>query len=206
MNILFLLCACVLEPVALTCLPNRNCPCLISYPLLVELEPGCPSPPLSPSTLAPLKSEQTLKAQCPHWADLSKTCFLAESFPTAAMCYCHPLLAHIFSFLKKNSSVFFFFGHLFTCAYIVWVISPPCPTPPPFSLPSQFQAGPVLPLSLILLKKRHMHNKEDKAVLLVELRIAIQKDSYCFCVPMCYDPCWFNSNWSLHWFLIPCSW
>jgi hypothetical protein len=31
------------------------------------------------------------------------------------------------------------------------------------------------------LKRRHKHNKEDKAFLLVELRIAIQKDSYyCF--------------------------
>jgi archaellum biogenesis protein FlaJ (TadC family) len=53
---------------------------------------------------------------------------------------------------------------LFTCAY-----------PTPF-LP-QFQAGPVLPLSLILLKKRDKLNKEDKAFLLVELRIAIQKYS-----------------------------
>jgi hypothetical protein len=54
----------------------------------------------------------------------------------------------------------------------------------------QFQAGPVLPLSLILLKKRHKHDKEDKAFLLVELRIAIQRDSYyCFHVPMCYDQC-----------------
>jgi hypothetical protein len=60
----------------------------------------------------------------------------------------------------------------------------------PHSLPSQFQAGPVLPLSLILLKKGHMHNKKDKAFLLVELRIAIQRDSYyCFHVLMCYDPC-----------------
>jgi hypothetical protein len=32
-----------------------------------------------------------------------------------------------------------------------------------------------MPLSLILLKKRHKHNKEDKAFLLAELRIAIQK-------------------------------
>jgi hypothetical protein len=46
----------------------------------------------------------------------------------------------------------------------------------PFS-PPQFQAGPVLPLSLILLKKRHKHNKKDKVFLLVELRIAIQKYS-----------------------------
>jgi hypothetical protein len=38
------------------------------------------------------------------------------------------------------------------------------------------QAEHVLPLSLILLKRRHKHNKEDKAFLLVELRIAIQRD------------------------------
>jgi hypothetical protein len=67
---------------------------------------------------------------------------------------------------------------LFTCAYIVWVISPPCPLLPPSSpLPPQFQAGPVLPLSLVLLKKRDKPNKEDKAFLLGELRIAIQKYS-----------------------------
>jgi hypothetical protein len=57
--------------------------------------------------------------------------------------------------------------HLFTCTYIASF--------PPF--PPQFQTGPVLPLSLILLKKRHEHNKEDKVFLLVELRIAIQRDS-----------------------------
>jgi hypothetical protein len=51
---------------------------------------------------------------------------------------------------------------------------PPSPTLSPPS-PAQFQAGPVLPLSIILLKKRHTHNKEDKAFLLVELRIAIQR-------------------------------
>jgi hypothetical protein len=66
--------------------------------------------------------------------------------------------------------------YLFTCAYIVWVISLLCPPPPPSPhFPPQFQAGPVLPLSLILLKKRDKHNKEDKVFLLVELRIAIQK-------------------------------
>jgi hypothetical protein len=36
-----------------------------------------------------------------------------------------------------------------------------------------FQAEAVLPLSLILLKKRNKHNKKDKTFLLVELRIAI---------------------------------
>jgi hypothetical protein len=47
----------------------------------------------------------------------------------------------------------------------------------PFStlspLPTHFQEEPVLPLSLILLKRRHKHNKEDKEFLLVEIRIAI---------------------------------
>jgi hypothetical protein len=62
--------------------------------------------------------------------------------------------------------------HLFTCAYIVWVISPPLLPCPPLS-PTQFQAGPVLPISLISLKKRHKPKEEDKAFLLVEFRIAI---------------------------------
>jgi hypothetical protein len=31
---------------------------------------------------------------------------------------------------------FFVVVHLFTCAYIVWVISPPCPPPPLLPLPS----------------------------------------------------------------------
>jgi hypothetical protein len=50
---------------------------------------------------------------------------------------------------------------------------PPSPILSTFT--PQFQAGPVLPLSIILLKKRDKHNKEDKVFLLVELRIAIQK-------------------------------
>jgi hypothetical protein len=96
-----------------------------------------------------------------------------------------------------------FFIHLLKCAYIVWAISPPhhCLFPTLSSLPHprSFQAEP---LSLILLKKRHRHNKEDKAFLLVEIRTAIEKYSYhCFRVQMCYNPSWFISNWSLH-----CSW
>jgi hypothetical protein len=61
--------------------------------------------------------------------------------------------------------------------------------PAPLSLcPPEFQAGLILPLSLILLKKGYMHNKKDKEFLLVELRIAVQKESYnCFHVPMYYD-------------------
>jgi hypothetical protein len=43
--------------------------------------------------------------------------------------------------------------------------------------PPQLQAGPVLPLSLVLLKKRDKPNTEDKVFLLVELRLAIQKYS-----------------------------
>jgi hypothetical protein len=50
-------------------------------------------------------------------------------------------------------------------------------SPPSSSFPSQFQAGPVLPLSLVLLKKRDKPNKEDEVFLLVELRTAIQKYS-----------------------------
>jgi hypothetical protein len=50
-------------------------------------------------------------------------------------------------------------------------LPPICPSSP------HFQAEPVLLLSLILLKRRHKHNKEDKVFLLVELRIAIQKYS-----------------------------
>jgi hypothetical protein len=73
---------------------------------------------------------------------------------------------------------FLFIILLFTYAYIVWVISLPCPPPLPSTpFPPQFQAGPVLPLSLVLLKKKDKPNKEEKALLLVELKIAIQKYS-----------------------------
>jgi hypothetical protein len=65
-------------------------------------------------------------------------------------------------FGQKLGKVFFFFFHLFTCTYIVWVISLPCPPLPSFfSSPPQFQAGPVLPLPLILLKKWHKHSKKN---------------------------------------------
>jgi hypothetical protein len=108
--------------------------------------------------------------------------------------------------VHKFFSLFYFlfiYSHVHT---LFGSFLPPVPHPLPSSLPL-FQSGTILPLSLILLKKRHEHNKEDKAFLWVELRRAIQKDShYFFHVPMCYDPCWFNSNWSLCWFLIPCLW
>jgi hypothetical protein len=76
---------------------------------------------------------------------------------------------HLFFFFFNFYLFIYLMIHLFTCTYIVWVTSPPCPP--------HFQTEPVLPLSLIVLKKRHKHNKEDKVFLLVELRIAIQKYS-----------------------------
>jgi hypothetical protein len=101
------------------------------------------------------------------------------------------VLIHIQGPRMQQYFFLFNFFYLFTCAYIVWVISPSCPPLPPFSpSPPQFQAGPFLPSSMILMKKGHMHNKKDKVFLLAELRIPIQKDSYyCFHVPMCYNPC-----------------
>jgi hypothetical protein len=84
----------------------------------------------------------------------------------------------------------FFCSFIHMCIYCLGHLSTLPPSPPFPPPPTQFQAGPILPLSLILLKKRHKHNKEDRAFLLVELRIAIQRDFYyCFRVPMCYDPC-----------------
>jgi hypothetical protein len=69
------------------------------------------------------------------------------------------------------------YSFIHMCIHCLGHFSPlfPFPTLSPPSI--QFQAGPVLPLSLILLKKRYKHNKEDKAFLLLELRIAIQKYS-----------------------------
>jgi hypothetical protein len=90
----------------------------------------------------------------------------------------------LFALLLVHLFILFSIIHLFTCTYIVWVISPPCSSPLP-----QFQAGPVLPLLLILLKKRHKPKKEDKAFLLVELRIAIQKY-------VCLCNVW--QNWQTH--------
>jgi hypothetical protein len=86
---------------------------------------------------------------------------------------------------------------IFICFFFVYSFTHMCihclghffPLPPSLTLslfPPHFQADPVLPLSLILLKTRHKHNKEDKAFLLVELRIALQKYSeHCFRVHMC---------------------
>jgi hypothetical protein len=70
-----------------------------------------------------------------------------------------------------------FYSFIHMCVYCLGHFSPLLPSLT-LSPPSpHFQAEPVLPLSLILWKRRHKHNKEDKAFLLVELRIAIQRDS-----------------------------
>jgi hypothetical protein len=88
------------------------------------------------------------------------------------------IFIYMSSLLYSYDSFIIIIIHLFICAYIVWVISPHFPPPLPSPChPPCFQAEPVLPLSLILLKRRHKHNKEDKVFLLVELRVAIQRDS-----------------------------
>jgi hypothetical protein len=96
--------------------------------------------------------------------------------------------------LSHGCSFSIFWNFFFTYSY-VHTIFVPFLTPPPHVLPFthaptlslptyHFQAERVLPLSLIFLKRRYKHKKEDKEFLLVELRIAIQRDSYssmCVC-------------------------
>jgi hypothetical protein len=105
----------------------------------------------------------------------------------------------------KKNNILSYFIHLFTCAYIVWVIShlyPPLSPPYPLaSRQSLFWA-----FLQFLWRVEIINNKKDIMILLIDIRTAIQRDSYhCFHVQMCYNPCWFISNWSLYWFLIPFS-
>jgi hypothetical protein len=45
------------------------------------------------------------------------------------------------------------------------------------------------------------NNKKDKEFLLVEIRIAIQRESYyCFHAQVYYNPNWFICIWPLHYF------
>jgi hypothetical protein len=122
------------RPTYLAILPIRNCPCLISYPLLVELESGFPSPPLSPSTLAPLKSEQTLSSL--SWPE-------QDMFPGRILPHCcYVLLSsltcpHLFFFKKKFLSLFFFWSFIHMCIHCLGHFStlPHSPTLlPPFSV------------------------------------------------------------------------
>jgi hypothetical protein len=110
------------------------------------------------------------------------------------------------SFFLLLKFLLFIYSHVRT----LFGSSPP-PSPPPapscspsLPLPPPFQAEPVLPLSLILLKRGHKHNKKDKVFLLVKDSY-IERFQHCFHVQMCYNPSWFISNWSLHWFLSPFS-
>jgi hypothetical protein len=67
--------------------------------------------------------------------------------------------------------LFFYYSFIYVCIHCLGHFSPS-----PLS-PHHFQAEPVLLLSLILFKRRHKHNKKDKAFLVLELRVAIQRDS-----------------------------
>jgi hypothetical protein len=76
--------------------------------------------------------------------------------------------------MQKEQNFFYSFIHM--CIHCLGHFSP-CPAPPFFPPPPHFHAEHVLPLSLILLKRRHKDNKKGKAFLQVELRTAIQRDS-----------------------------
>jgi hypothetical protein len=79
------------------------------------------------------------------------------------------MILNSYSCISVSNFLLFIIIHLFTCAYIAWVISPRCsPVPSSSPLLPQFQTGPVLPLSLVLLKKRDKPHKEDKVFLLVK--------------------------------------
>jgi hypothetical protein len=77
--------------------------------------------------------------------------------------------------LFKKKFLLFIYSHLRT------LLGSFLPPPKLFhhlpNYPPHFQAETVLPLSLILLKRRYKYNKEDKVFLIVKLRIAIPKYS-----------------------------
>jgi hypothetical protein len=97
---------------------------------------------------------------CSHFSSLFQNIHLHHLQPSPYLFFFLPLTTKFLFFL-----VFFLIIHLFTCAYIVWVISSLYARPPLCPGPPHFQAESVLPLSLIFLKKRHKHNKEDKVFL-----------------------------------------
>jgi hypothetical protein len=79
-------------------------------------------------------------------------------------------------FLQEEKIFFYSFIHM--CIHCLGHYFPqPLHPHPLLPNPPHFQAEPVLPLSLILLKRRHKHNKKDRVFLLDELRTAIQRDS-----------------------------
>jgi hypothetical protein len=76
----------------------------------------------------------------------------------------------------KKDVLFIYFLNYFIhmCLHCLGHFCPLPPPPPSPTFPLQFQAGPVLPLSLALLKRRDKHKKEK---VFSYLRIAIQKYS-----------------------------
>jgi hypothetical protein len=88
--------------------------------------------------------------------------------PTGGQVFCTQsinLHANLFFYLFIDWLIDFYYSFIHMCIHCLG------------HLPPQAQASPVLPLSLVLLKKRDKHNKEDKGFLFLELRIAIQKYS-----------------------------
>jgi hypothetical protein len=58
---------------------------------------------------------------------------------------------------------FFYYSFIHMCIHFLGHFSPLSPSPTLSPFYPQFQAGCILPLSLVLLKKRDKLNKEDKA-------------------------------------------
>jgi hypothetical protein len=88
------------------------------------------------------------------------------------------LFIYLFIYSVVICKFTFFSLFIYSHVYILFgSFLSPAPLHQPLVPPPHFQAEPVLLLSLILLKRSHKHNKEDKQILLVEIRIAIQRDS-----------------------------
>jgi hypothetical protein len=83
-----------------------------------------------------------------------------------------PCQMYSFSKILSLSVILFCIIHYSHVCTLLGYFCPLLPPPSSLPLPSCFQSEPVLPLSLILLKRRYKHNKEDKVFLLVEFRIA----------------------------------
>jgi hypothetical protein len=90
---------------------------------------------------------------------------------------------------------FLFFIHLFSLLL-------PSLWPLPISLtPLASRQNLICPLLQFCWRVNISNNKKNKAFLLVEIRIAIQRDSYhCFHAQVYYNPNWFISIRPLHYF------
>jgi hypothetical protein len=94
----------------------------------------------------------------------------------------------------------FFFYSLFTCAYIVWATSPPCPLPTPSPpIPLSFMQNLFCPFFQFCWREDISNNKKIKAFLLVEIRIAKQRLLALLSCTNVLNPSWFiNSTWPFH--------